>query len=151
MIIYRLVNDGKKSQTYPRSLCTDTSFFLEIDARQRNVRSTFDCTCAPLVHVHVRKKSGRLFIDPSIIRERESAKRTRAHFARTPFFFWRSKCARGMCEADSDCTRASLVQRRPSSFFFAVFHQIHQEIGGLVAVTFAPCCLTSHLLTGTTP
>ena len=36
-------------------------------------------------------------------------------------------------------------------FFFAVFHQIHQEIGGLVAVTFAPCCLTSHLLTGTAP
>ena len=36
---------------------------------------------------------------------------------------WRSKCARGMCEADPDRTRASLVLRRLSLCFSFVFHQ----------------------------
>ena len=59
-----------------------------------------------------------------------------------------------VCEADSDCTRASLVQRRPS--FFVVFHQIHQEIGGCTANDggFEPrcsCCGACPLLTEFSP
>ena len=74
-----------------------------------------------------RRKSGRLFFDLSMMEKK--AIRTRDHRARTRFFSWRSKCAKGMCEADSDCTRASFFQRRLA--FFS--HQVHQEIGGCTA------------------
>ena len=44
------------------------------------------------------------------------AKRTRDHFATD--ISWRSKFARGRCEADPDYTRASLFLR---AFFFVFF------------------------------
>ena len=80
-VIYRLVIDGKKNKTYPRSLCTDISWRLK--CARGMCEAVPDCTRASLVHVHVKRKSGRLFIDLSIIRER--AKRTRAHFERLFF------------------------------------------------------------------
>ena len=62
-----------------------------------------------------RRKSGRLFIDLSLM-EKKSNKYSRSFCTDIS---WRSKCARGMCDADPDCTRASLVQRRLSFFCFS--------------------------------
>ena len=56
------------------------------------------------MHVHVKEKSGRLFIDLSVMEESKTYLRS---FCTDTS--WRSKCAREMCEAVPDCTRASLV------------------------------------------
>ena len=42
----------------------------------------------------------------------------------------KKKCARGMCEADPDRTRACLVVKRLSLCCSCVFHQGRQDIGG---------------------
>ena len=72
-----------------------------------------DCTRASLAHVHVKEEEWE--VTYRLVNDGKESK-TYSRSTCTDFFFWRSKCARGMCEADPDCTRASLVQRRLSSF-----------------------------------
>ena len=89
--------------------------------------STFKGNFCRLQHIHVHVKEKAWEVIYRLVNEKESKTYSRS-FCTDTFFYWRSKFARGMCEADPDCARASLVLRRLSLVF--VFHQFRQEIGG---------------------
>ena len=68
------------------------------------------------IHVHVKEEEWEVIY--RIVKDGKESKTYSGPF------FWR-----GMCEADPDCTRASLVLGRLSLLYF-VFRQGRQEIGG---------------------
>ena len=103
-------------------------------------KNLFAMSCSQVArhrHVYVKEEEWEVIFQP--VCDGREQKRTRDPFCTDTSFFWRSKCVRGRCEADADCTRASVVHRRLS--FFCCFHQFHQEIGGCTANDggFEPC------------
>ena len=84
--------------------CSVTDCDMIIEKKLSSIGST--------LHVHVKEEEWENFFQQSVSDGKEERKRNRDHFSHT--FFWRSKCVKGMCEAESDCTHSSLYQRRQS-------------------------------------
>ena len=99
------------------------------------------------IHVHVKKEEWEV-IDRLVNDVKESKTYSRSFCMDIS---WRSKCARGMCEADPDCTRASLSHRSVFVFFFISFARklvvespmtvdLNLTVAAVTDADTSPCC-----------
>ena len=115
-----VLNEVRQSGTHaPKFSVTDCNKYSDKKLSSLTTHYTFT----------LRRKTGRLFIKMSmfLMRAKPNAR---------PFcvdISWRSKFAQRMCEADSDCTHASLNQQ---SFLFFFFFQMTVDVSFCSAAFF---------------